>query len=350
MLNILTDYLNTYNNTGKADTSTEQTKRPLIDIDYESLPENSPVTAQLFAGAFAGIMEHSLMYPIDVVKTRMQLFLSTKPPGALGTAGLLPKGVIASIVKVTSAEGSLALWRGISSVILGAGPAHAVYFGVFEHSKTFLVNNVVKNSNLKITTIVTNENHPLIASLSGIAATTASDALMNPFDVMKQRMQTIESIQKSGKNLGLFTLGRSIYKTEGLRAFWISYPATLLLNIPFAAINFGVYEYSSSLLNPSHDYNPLLHCVAGGISGACAAAITNPLDFVKTFLQTKALSDDPKIKQVSGIFQLISFILKPENGGWQTFFKGIRPRILFNIPSTAICWTSYEMAKSYLLT
>lgn len=35
--------------------------------DYESLP-NSTVAINMFAGAVAGITEHSVMYPLDSVK------------------------------------------------------------------------------------------------------------------------------------------------------------------------------------------------------------------------------------------------------------------------------------------
>ena len=36
--------------------------------DYEALPSSSRVSAHMIAGAAAGIMEHSIMYPVDVVK------------------------------------------------------------------------------------------------------------------------------------------------------------------------------------------------------------------------------------------------------------------------------------------
>lgn len=41
---------------------------PEIEHDYEALPENSPLTANLIAGALAGIGEHAIMYPVDSVK------------------------------------------------------------------------------------------------------------------------------------------------------------------------------------------------------------------------------------------------------------------------------------------
>ena len=40
----------------------------IIEHDYETLPENSSLTANLIAGALAGIGEHTIMYPVDSVK------------------------------------------------------------------------------------------------------------------------------------------------------------------------------------------------------------------------------------------------------------------------------------------
>lgn len=43
------------------------------EFDYEALPENTSLAANLIAGAVAGIMEHTVMYPVDAIKTRMQV-------------------------------------------------------------------------------------------------------------------------------------------------------------------------------------------------------------------------------------------------------------------------------------
>ncbi|KAJ2816572.1 Fe(2+) transporter, partial [Coemansia furcata] len=48
--------------------STEVSPAADIEYDYEELPETSPLTMHLIAGAAAGIMEHSVMYPFDIVK------------------------------------------------------------------------------------------------------------------------------------------------------------------------------------------------------------------------------------------------------------------------------------------
>src|ERR1700734_1848878 len=57
----------------------------------------------------------------------MQVFATS--PAAVYT------GVGNAFTRISSTEGMRALWRGVSSVILGAGPAHAVHFGTYEAVK-----------------------------------------------------------------------------------------------------------------------------------------------------------------------------------------------------------------------
>ena len=55
------------------------------EIDYESLPVNTSWATHMIAGAFAGTMEHCVMYPFDFVKvTFLIIFMlnHTVIPGA----------------------------------------------------------------------------------------------------------------------------------------------------------------------------------------------------------------------------------------------------------------------------
>lgn len=71
--------------------------------------------------------------------------------------------------RISSTEGTRRLWRGVASVILGAGPAHAVYFGMYELAKELAGGN--------------DNGYSFVATAgAGAAATITSDALMNPFD------------------------------------------------------------------------------------------------------------------------------------------------------------------------
>ncbi|KAG5518140.1 hypothetical protein PMAC_003326 [Pneumocystis sp. 'macacae'] len=289
--------------------------------EYEALPKNSSFLANILAGAFAGIMEHTLMYPIDAIKTRLQIISS---PYVIHTS------IIRSLHWMVSSEGIKSLWRGISSVVAGAGPAHALYFGTYEFVK------------YQFRVYYSQQDGVLSTVTAGACATIASDALMNPFDVIKQRMQI-----RGFEYASAVACARLIFKREGLWAFYISYPTTLTMTIPFAAIQFLVYESSLNILNPQNTYNPISHIISGGIAGAVAAATTTPLDVVKTLLQTRGTSSDDKIRNCKGLKGAIGIIY--EKYGLEGFIRGIKPRVVTAIPSTAICWMSYEAGKEVWL-
>lgn len=74
---------------------------------------------------------------------------------------------------------------------------------------------------------------------------------------------------------------KSVYRSEGLAAFYVSYPTTLTMTVPFTAVQFSVYESLKGVINPDGSYSPMTHIVAGGIAGGVAAAVTTPLDVAK---------------------------------------------------------------------
>ncbi|EIW79265.1 mitochondrial carrier [Coniophora puteana RWD-64-598 SS2] len=288
------------------------------EIDYEALGSKAGLGVNMLAGALAGITEHAVMFPIDTMKTRMQVFATS--PAAVYT------GIGNAFTRISSTEGMRALWRGVSSVILGAGPAHAVHFGMYEAIKELAGGNDEA------------KNQWLATSFAGASATMASDALMNPFDVIKQRMQVHDSQFRS-----VFTAMKTIYRSEGLSAFYVSYPTTLTMSVPFTAIQFTVYEQIKKMLNPSNQYSPVTHMIAGGLAGGVAAGATTPLDVAKTLLQTRGSSKDPEIRRVGGMVDAFRIILKRD--GLKGFSRGFTPRVLAHMPSNALCWLSYEFFK-----
>jgi len=108
------------------------------------------------------------------------------------------------------------------------------------------------------------------------------------------------------------------------------------MTVPFTATQFMAYEFLSRVLNPRKEYDPISHCVAGGLAGAFAAGITTPLDAIKTLLQTRGLSEQAEIRKVRGLLNAATIIRRQY--GWSGFFRGLKPRIITTMPSTAICW------------
>ena len=361
------------------------------EIDYESLPDNFSFSAHMLAGAMAGIAEHGLTYPLDSIKTRMQVLSSTVEPSASSSSSALMN----TIRQIRITEGSQSLWRGIGSMILGSGPAHALYFATYEESKRFLLQSPHFQS----------MNPAICAGIAGGLGTIVADAFMNPFDVIKQRMQIgyaslgtcskpltsgctesamkpavdckISSTTSSALNVmryrSLMHCFRHTMSTEGLAAFYVSYPTTLAISIPFQTVNFAMYEYMRTILQPlistwsffsqknshsslsstsststaveydPHSYSPLTHIISGSIAGGTAALITTPLDVTKTLLQTRASSTCPLIRSSSTLRHSMRIIYGRE--GMRGFWRGSSARVAGAMPAAAISWMTYEYFK-----
>lgn len=138
---------------------------------------------------------------------------------------------------------------------------------------------------------------------------------------------------------------RTIYAKEGLTAFYVSYPTTLTMTVPFTAVQFSVYEWLKGVMNPNGAYSPITHVTAGGIAGGVAAAVTTPLDVAKTLLQTRGSSEDPRIRNARGMGDALKIIV--ERDGVRGLRRGMLPRVLTVAPSTAISWLSYEFFSEY---
>lgn len=170
----------------------------------------------MLAGSLAGMVEHMAMFPVDLVKTRMQMLHSA--------GGSAHSTVYKAFFAIVRTEGPLGLYRGIGAMGLGAGPAHAVYFAAYESLKESLGGN-------------RSGYHPFAHALAGAGATIASDAVFTPMDVVKQRLQLRHS-----PYVGVMDCIRKTMQEEGLSAFYRSYRTTVVMNIPFTAVHFAAYE------------------------------------------------------------------------------------------------------------
>lgn len=140
---------------------------------------------------------------------------------------------------------------------------------------------------------------------------------------------------------------RTVFQTEGLAAFYRSYTTQLSMNIPFQVVHFVTYEFQQDILNRERKYDPLSHMLSGAGAGAFAAAVTTPLDVAKTLLNTREQRPDlKKDRQIHGMLNAMKTIY--HTNGVKGYFRGVTARIVYQMPSTAICWSVYEFFKHAL--
>lgn len=145
---------------------------------------------------------------------------------------------------------------------------------------------------------------------------------------------------QGSQHRSIVSCARTVWRAEGLRAFYISYPTSISIMVPFNGLQILAYDSISKYWNPTGKYDPVTHCGAGALAGGFAAAATTPLDVIKTTLQTRGSAVDADLRNVSGIRDAASVIFRRE--GMSGFFRGLKPRVLAAMPSTAICWYGYS--------
>uniref|UniRef100_A0A671TC31 Mitoferrin-1 n=1 Tax=Sinocyclocheilus anshuiensis TaxID=1608454 RepID=A0A671TC31_9TELE len=287
------------------------------DEDYESLPAHASLGTHLLT-----LLTH---HDLDIRNTRMQS-LQPDPKAQY-------RSVYSALKRIVRTEGLLRPLRGLNITVLGAGPAHALYFTCYEQIKRSL-SDVIQNGG----------NSHIANGVAGSVATVLHDAFMNPAEVVKQRMQMYNSPYRS-----LYDCVLTVSRKEGLAAFYRSYSTQLTMNIPFQAVHFITYEFMQEHFNPQRQYRPETHILSGAAAGAVSAALTTPLDVCKTLLNTQenvALSSAHVSGHLSGMVNALRTVYRL--GGVPAFFKGARARVIYQMPSTAIAWSVYEFFKYFL--
>lgn len=307
--------------------------------DWEVWKGDIPFWKHSLAGSIAGVMEHSCFFPLDTIKTCLQ---SGKVDGLKGSQG---------IIAFVRSHGIRSLFRGFPAVVFGNVPAHASMFTTYELSKRIMSKIVNKlghsdnKSNLLYNANVNVLNSVVSPAVCGGISTISHDLIATPLDVIKQRLQV-------GSYKGMSDCIITIFKKEGIRAFYRSLPITLFMNIPqtglFVLLNENLKFLIGRAKKDSLQQNTYNFVIAG-ISGGIAGFITNPLDVIKTKLQTQACHISQK-ESFRVVYPSVkkAFIDTFRRQGVRGMYSGALARAFLIAPSYALCWGTYETVKNIL--
>ncbi|OII72488.1 mitochondrial carrier protein [Cryptosporidium ubiquitum] len=291
------------------------------------------------AGSIAGVMEHSCFFPLDTIKTCLQ---SGRVDGLTGSRGM---------IAFVRSSGIKSLFRGFPAVVFGNVPAHASMFTTYEFSKRMMSKIINKfEHNEDKSRVLYNPNMSILNSVvspavCGGLSTISHDVIATPLDVIKQRLQV-------GSYKGMSDCILTILKKEGIRSFYRSLPITLFMNIPqtglFVLLNENLKVLIGRVKKNSLKQNTYNFVIAG-ISGGIAGFITNPLDVIKTKLQTQAchISQKESFKVVYPNVKK-AFIDTFRKQGLRGMYSGALARAFLIAPSYALCWGTYETVKNFL--
>lgn len=266
----------------------------------------------LISGGAAGTATDLAFFPIDTLKTRLQ-----------AKGGFFYNG------------GFRGLYKGLGSAVVASAPSASLFFITYDACKKCLKSELpVYLPTLDVSTS-THISHMLAASLGEIAAC----MVRVPAEVIKQRTQSLQfnSSLESFKYIITNQSGEGVFK--GLYRGWST---TIMREIPFTIIQFPLYEHMKSLwaqYEGVEKVSPLKGALCGSIAGGFAAAVTTPLDVLKTRLMLS--------KETISVVQLARNLLKEE--GHAVFFSGIGPRTMWISAGGAIFLGVYEAVSTLLV-
>ncbi|KAF8551273.1 mitochondrial carrier [Imleria badia] len=257
----------------------------------------------LIAGGAAGTAVDLLFFPIDTVKTRLQ-----------------------SAQGFVKAGGFKGIYKGIGSVVVGSAPGAAIFFSTYEMSK----------QSLPLHGQLAPLNHMISASIGEIAAC----LVRVPTEVIKTRTQT----SSYGSTATSLSAARMVLKHDGVKGLYRGYGITIMREIPFTSLQFPLYEflkYRFSLAMGARPLHASEAAVCGSIAGGAAAALTTPLDVLKTrvMLDMRRKTKDPTSK-IPSLLSRFGQIYTVE--GPKALFAGVVPRTLWMSAGGAVFLGAFE--------
>ncbi|CAI9729424.1 mitochondrial glutamate carrier 1-like [Octopus vulgaris] len=298
------------------------------------MDSNFLLVPKIINGAIAGIVGVTCVFPIDLVKTRLQ----NQQPGPNGQ--LYYKSLFDCGVKTFRNEGFFGMYRGSGVNLLLITPEKAIK----------LVGNDFFRHNLKTDSARLPFHRELLA---GGGAGMCQIIVTTPMELLKIQLQDAGRSGSATSNgtvvrLSATKIALNLLREKGITGLYKGCGATMLRDVTFSAIYFPLFAHLNALgkRREGSDQAVFYHSFFSGCAAGCIASFSvNPFDVVKTRLQTLKKAEGEK--EYSGIIDCFGKIMKHE--GPKAFLKGAMCRILVIAPLFGIAQTVYYLGVAELL-
>uniref|UniRef100_A0A8C1ZHT3 Mitochondrial glutamate carrier 1 n=1 Tax=Cyprinus carpio TaxID=7962 RepID=A0A8C1ZHT3_CYPCA len=281
--------------------------------------------AKLINGGIAGLIGVTCVFPIDLAKTRLQ---NQQNGSRIYTS------MSDCLIKTFRSEGFCGMYRGAAVNLTLVTPEKAIKLAAndfFRHK--------LSEDGQKLTLVR--------EILAGCGAGTCQVIITTPMEMLKIQLQDAGRRAEFSASLLQSLVSHNpseiiliyLLKDKGIAGLYKGLGATLLRDVPFSIIYFPLFANLNSLGRRNADGSAPFYIsfLAGCFAGCTAAIAVNPVDVVKTRLQSLARGHHEDT--YSGVKDCISKILHHE--GPSAFLKGSYCRALVIAPLFGIAQVLY---------
>ncbi|XP_049884822.1 mitochondrial glutamate carrier 1-like [Pectinophora gossypiella] len=281
---------------------------------------------KIINGGIAGIVGVTVVFPIDLVKTRLQ-------NQVIGKDGKKQyENMMDCFRKTYAAEGYFGMYRGSAVNILLITPEKAIKLAANDMFRFYLTK---KDGTLPI-------SRQMVA---GGMAGACQIVITTPMELLKIQMQDAGRLASQAKAEGrefkrttALELTRKLLAERGIAGLYKGIGATAARDVTFSIVYFPLFATLVDVGPKVNGATPFWWSFTSGcMSGCFAAAFVNPMDVVKTRMQT--LTKGSGERQYSGILDCVRSTLVHE--GPTAFLKGAACRIMVIAPLFGIAQMVY---------
>ncbi|KAF6003393.1 hypothetical protein F1559_004309 [Cyanidiococcus yangmingshanensis] len=275
----------------------------VLEVPFEKIVPPS------LQSAVARAVATVVMFPLDTLKTRLQS---------------------ASSARLSSRDALRAVWtqgrfyNGLGSTLVGQVPYGALTFGTYECYKQLLEDLDVPSRRLRWV-------------LAAVLGDLTGSLWLTPSELIKQQLQNMHSSGTvAAQSTSAWRVFRQCWQQYGIAGLYRGYSGQVARDVPFRAIQLLLFEDGRERLE-RRQQRPLTsfeNLAMGAYAGSVTAAVTTPLDVIKTRLMT-----DRTYRHAGEAFwQLLR--TQP-----RALFRGIVPRVTYIAPSSAIFFIVYTFLQ-----
>ncbi|EDW88865.1 mitochondrial uncoupling protein 4C [Drosophila yakuba] len=292
---------------------------------------------QLYINTFIGAnLAESFVFPLDVAKTRMQV--DGEQARKTGSAMPTFRATLSNMIKV---EGFKSLYAGFSAMVTRNfifNSLRVVLYDVFR--RPFLYQNEQNEEVIKV--------HMALGC--SFTAGCIAQALANPFDIVKVRMQTEGRRRQLGYDVRVNSMVQAfvdIYRRGGLPSMWKGVGPSCMRACLMTTGDVGSYDISKRTFKRLLDLQDglPLRFLSSMCAGLTASVLSCPADVIKSRMMNQPVDDSGRNLYYKNSIDCLRKLVREE--GVLTLYKGLMPTWFRLGPFSVLFWLSVEQLRQW---